>query len=258
MFVNINDILFTLLTSFFFQDLQTKLDNERSTNRDLQSEIDKLKSDNQLSSAEQLDSLKNKNELLSQELKEINQKNLELKFRISKLEKELKEASGDQDLAELIDSLRKKVSQMQKERNTFTEKESGNEQLIQDLQNEIEALKEEIRKLQAHKVKLAEEFRKVYEELQDLKSKYASDSAKKSFQDFVSLKREFAVLKEENETLKQALKLNSSNNKVGLPPLKVKSEGSYFGATGSKESVAISSSKPTKSKQPLKSISYLK
>lgn len=154
-----------------------------------------------------LQGLKAQNEALQQHVKELEQKKHEMEHRISRLEAEVVEKSQDADKVKLIDNLRLKLEKLHKEKADHLTRITVNEAEIQDLTRENEQLKGSLIQLEKEKEKLASEFRNVLYELQTLRKQLSHDNEKKTFRDYVMVKREVNMLREENAVLRQRNKL---------------------------------------------------
>lgn len=210
--------------------LNSDIEEQRQKNYELNREIEMLKAENEHMSSEKsnqfsqlqgLHSLKNQNENLAQDLKSMAHKNMELSHKITQLEAKLKEASNTRDQVDLIDSLKNKLAKLHKERSVSVEKEEYYQKQIGDLQYEIKTLKEKVQSAEVTKERVLEEYYKVVAELQYVKKNYSADSNNKNFKEFVKLKRDFALLKEENNELRKGkLSMVSGGSVISLPMLK--------------------------------------
>ncbi|XP_046329240.1 myosin heavy chain, clone 203-like [Haliotis rufescens] len=199
------------------KSLKQDLENAKKENENLKSEYTKLEE----ASASKVDvhhlqGLKAQNEALQQHVKELEQKKHEMEHRISRLEAEVVEKSQDADKVKLIDNLRLKLEKLHKEKADHLTRITVNEAEIQDLTRENEQLKGSLIQLEKEKEKLASEFRNVLYELQTLRKQLSHDNEKKTFRDYVMVKREVNVLREENAVLRQRNKLTVEK----LPVLK--------------------------------------
>ncbi|XP_060066404.1 repetitive organellar protein-like [Ylistrum balloti] len=194
--------------------LQSRIEDEQKLSKSYKDENEELKREleslrhqkRQPVDFEELDMMKARNNQLLQELREANQKNMELNFRLSKLEKELSQQEEDKDKVTLIENLKVKVTQMQAERGSALEKERNYEKLIRELQAEIMSLKESYVILESDKQRIYAEYQRIMTELMYLRKKDSIDSASKSFKDFVQLKRELNEVKSENSDLRRMVK----------------------------------------------------
>lgn len=210
--------------------LNSEIEDQKRIIANLNLEIDTLKTQNehlsgektsQFSQLQNMQSLKSQNMTLVQDLKAMDQKNIELMHKISHLEAQLKEATSSKEHVELIDNLKTKLAKLHKERSVAVEKEEFYQKQIGDLRYEVETLKEKVQSAEVTKDRVLEEYYKVLSELQYLKRNYSNDSNSKNFKDFVKLKREVAVLREENEEFKRGLKpVTSSSSATSLPMLR--------------------------------------
>lgn len=198
---------------------------------DLTMEVDALRDENrkitgekhsQFSQIQSLQSLKESNESLANELKAMTQKNFELSHKCSRLESDLQEASTAKDQADLIDQLKNKLAKLHKERSIVNEKEEFYQKQIGDLKYEVQRLLEKVQNAEVTKDRVLEEYHKVNAELQHLKRTYSNNSQHKNFKEFVKLKREVAYLKEENQDLRHNSKFHMSSNEstASLPMLR--------------------------------------
>lgn len=167
----------------------------------------------------EIEDLKKKNVMLSQDVRAKTQKVVELEFRLDKMEKQLDEYSEETDKISLIENLKIKVTQMQTERTVSTEQLKNNEKLIQELQDEVDKLREALSKCEVAKHRLYIDYKKILEEYNKLREKYASDSQHKTFQDFVQLKRQLNTVKTENDDLKHFARTASGPNLPTLKPI---------------------------------------
>ncbi|KAK3085917.1 hypothetical protein FSP39_010575 [Pinctada imbricata] len=206
--------------------LQMQYDEEKRSNRDLKlenltlnEEIERLQREGsgRQSSLDQINTLRHQNEALTLELQEVNQKNTELNYRIGRLEKQIQESAHEQDKNSLIENLKVKIVQMQKERGIATEKEQQQDKLIKHLYSEIDSLQQTLSKTENAKQKLNEEHQKLLQEYEKFKKQYMVDSQHKTFKDFVDLKRQLSAVKNENEDLKYIAKAHAVSS---LPSLK--------------------------------------
>ncbi|XP_071086102.1 uncharacterized protein [Haliotis cracherodii] len=190
------------------KSLKQDLENAKKENENLKCEYTKLEE----ASASKVDvhhlqGLKAQNEALQQHVKELEQKKHEMEHRISRLEAEVVEKSQDADKVKLIDNLRLKLEKLHKEKADHLTRITVNEAEIQDLTRENEQLKGSLIQLEKEKEKLASEFRNVLYELQTLRKQLSHDNEKKTFRDYVMVKREVNMLREENAVLRQRNKL---------------------------------------------------
>ncbi|XP_046550529.1 myosin heavy chain, clone 203-like [Haliotis rubra] len=190
------------------KSLKKDLENAKNENENLKSEYTKLEetSDSKVD-VHHLQGLKVQNEALQQHVNELEQKKHEMEHRISRLEAEVVEKSQDADKVKLIDNLRLKLEKLHKEKTDHLTRLTGHEAEIQDLTRENEQLKGSLIQLEKEKEKLVLEFRNLFYELQSLKKQLSHDQDKKTFRDFVMVKREVNMLREENAVLKQKNKL---------------------------------------------------
>lgn len=216
------------------QLLQKELENVNKKNKELENELTAVKEKGTDSTdyISEIEELKKKNSALSQELRAKTQKIYELDFRLEKMEKEMNENPEDGDKISLIENLKIKVTQMQAERTMGTERERNYEKMIKELQAEVEKLREALSICEVAKHRLFVDYKKLLEEYNKLKEKYASDSQHKTFQDFVQLKRQLNHVKTENDDLKQIAKSTSGSNLPALKPIengasKKRGSGSY-------------------------------
>ncbi|XP_069114547.1 myosin heavy chain, embryonic smooth muscle isoform-like [Argopecten irradians] len=194
--------------------LQSRIEDEQEISKSYKDENDELKHElerlrhqkRQPVDFEEVDMIKARNNTLLQELREANQKNMELNFRLSKLEKELAQQEEDKDKVTLIENLKVKVTQMQAERGSALEKERNYEKMLKELQAEMMSLKESYVILELDKQRIYTEYQRLLGELMHLRKKDSIDSASKSFKDFVQLKRELNEVKSENSDLRRMVK----------------------------------------------------
>ncbi|OWF48011.1 myosin-9-like isoform X1 [Mizuhopecten yessoensis] len=189
------------------EEEQKMLKSYKDENEELKRELESLRHQKrQPVDFEEVDMMKARNNHLLQEVREANQKNMELNFRLSKLEKELAQQEEDKDKLTLIENLKVKVTQMQAERGSALERERNYEKMLKELQAEMMSLKESYVILELDKERYRTEYQKLLAELMYRRKKDSIDSASKSFKDFVHLKRELNEAKNENSDLRRMVK----------------------------------------------------
>lgn len=221
---------FMLLSFIALQVLNSTIEEQQREIDNLKLELDTIKTENehlsgektsQFSQLQNLQSLKTQNEGLVQDLREMGQKNMELTHKVSHLEAKLKEASNSKEQIELIDNLKTKLGKLHKERSVAVEKEEFYQKQIGDLRYEVETLKEKVQSIEVTKDRVLEEYYRVLSELKYLKKNYSSDSNNKNFKEFVKLKREVAMLREENLEFRRGIKpVSSTSSAASLPMLR--------------------------------------
>ncbi|CAH1270719.1 Hypp4403 [Branchiostoma lanceolatum] len=159
-----------------------------------------------------------KNEILSEELREVNQKNRELKFRIAKLEKEV--VTSEQDLEEAETAhmsnarLQKRVQSLEEEVILRKAHQDEQERTISDLSEQYDKNKALFDALAQEKEEMANLITQLRDQLR--KAEQQSSAQQAGFKEFVALKREFNTLKQEYEVLAMREKMRQ----VSLPSLK--------------------------------------
>ena len=203
--------------TFLLQILDLKVKAVEQENDRLKNENDLLKqtTDGQLGELSNMHTLRSKNMDLEQQIAESKQKIKELQFTISRQERLLEENGGSSgsDQTNLIESLRKKLVKLHNEKMAFTLKETEYQDLIEQLQEEISQLKAQIQDLLSEKGTIAKQLKNALQELAKYRGKQSGDNI--NFKDFVQLKREMVLLKQENDELKLKIK----GNKPLLPKL---------------------------------------
>ena len=227
--------------------LNAELEDSKRISGDLKIEVEALRSENeqlsgekysQFSQIQSLQSMKQQNEALAQDLKSMAQKNMELQHKISQLEAEVKEISAAREHIDLIDNLKHKLSKLHKEKSIMAEKEEFYQKHIGELKYEIEKLKEKIQNAEVTKDRVLEEYYKVHSELQYVKRHSSSDSQSANFKDFVRLKRQVALLKEENLELKRTGKhIGASSSTASLPMLRFEQDSPIMKVASDKKSI---------------------
>ncbi|XP_078606714.1 uncharacterized protein LOC144879285 isoform X2 [Branchiostoma floridae x Branchiostoma japonicum] len=159
-----------------------------------------------------------KNEILAEELREVNQKNKELKFRIAKLEKEIVSSEQDQEEAETAHMsnarLQKRVQSLEEEVMLRKEHQDEQERTLSDLSEQYDKNRALFDALAQEKEEMANTIAQLRDQLRMLEQQSSAQQA--GFKEFVALKREFNTLKQEYETLAMREKMRQ----VSLPSLK--------------------------------------
>eukprot|EP00058_Branchiostoma_floridae_P008718 XP_002594206.1 hypothetical protein BRAFLDRAFT_65055 [Branchiostoma floridae] len=159
-----------------------------------------------------------KNEILAEELREVNQKNKELKFRIAKLEKEIVSSEQDQEEAETAHMsnarLQKRVQSLEEEVMLRKEHQDEQERSLSDLSEQYDKNRALFDALAQEKEEMANTIAQLRDQLRQLEQQSSAQQA--GFKEFVALKREFNTLKQEYEVLAMREKMRQ----VSLPSLK--------------------------------------
>ena len=170
---------------------------------------------NQLREIEHLNSVKERNDHLIEELQEANQKNKEFEFRVARLERDLDDR-GYKEQEDCMNTLKSKLTLLHKERSTWGDKQSSYLTEVQELKEEIAKLRKALVDSERMRGDLHKQIETLMEELDALRQKSAFDRTGQVFKDFVQLKRDVAYLREENEDLKGRMRPRSGL----LPTLK--------------------------------------
>ena len=196
-------------------DLQGQLDDV-TTSRD---KLEKIK-DNQVAEIKRLRVVEGHNADLIAEVKEVNQRNKELTFRLSRATRELNESTKQEQEAQL-DALRAKLAKLLKEKEEWTRKDEDYRKQINDLLEENNKLRHALADSERMRSEMHSHLEEASQEIMALK-RHSANFEKGNFRDFISMKRELMTLREENDQLKIQLKvlLPSQNDKrIELPRL---------------------------------------
>ncbi len=189
----------------------------------LQDDKEKLEQvqDNQLEEIQRLRNVQERNLELIEEVKEVTQKNKELHYKISRLHKEIEE-SGKPEQDDLLNTLKTKLAKLYKEKSHFEEKEKEYERQMEELKDENGKLRRALTDSDRMRGEMNDKMEAVIHELNNLKRQSTQSARERQhFKDFVQLKRDMGLLRQENDELKTRLKLATGNGKMGnLPSLK--------------------------------------
>ncbi|XP_041375284.1 paramyosin-like [Gigantopelta aegis] len=190
-------------------------DAEREIKR-LKAEYEKLHkvSENQATDLLQMQELITEKQTLQQRLQESSQKKDELEMRIDRLQKAVQEAESNKELVELVQRMKTKLEKLMEERESYRTQQEELIKQVHELNAENNRLKSGLIKLEQQKHMLTQELEKAYLEIHALRKQLLQCSDKQTFKDFVLIKRELNLLKDENQVLKSRTKLPS------LPMLK--------------------------------------
>ncbi|KAK7114051.1 trichohyalin-like [Littorina saxatilis] len=194
--------------------------------KDLTAEKDKLhtsleEAKEQASQMHQLQELRTLNQNLTDELREVNQKNLEYVYKIEKLEQEVKDNSTEKDQTVLVEAMKNKMEKLMKEKELALMREDDARHDCEETRALNEEMEKRLRLLAEEQTKLIQEQGALYIEYGKLSKRLRQDEDKAAFREFVALKRELIATKNENEILR--LKVRTSSNtlpmlKEDLPP----------------------------------------
>ncbi|XP_077982331.1 uncharacterized protein LOC144437282 [Glandiceps talaboti] len=219
--------------------LNKKLDQTLKEVEELRLENERLQTENvgYKADAEKLHSYESKSEILAMELKDANQKNKELKFKISKLEKELSASlSAGEDTCSDKEKLKKRLLQMNKESEQYSKRGAEQQMQLSTLQSRLLEKDAQLRVEQEERERLLilvdtlnDELNRTRQQLEQQQHHHQHQQhhhqhhppivEKQSFKEYVRMKRELVSLREENETLKVG-KLKQHNS---LPRLTMES-----------------------------------
>ena len=191
-----------------FQELQQKIigqETEIATLRANNAKLDEVKV-NQLAEISRLSHVEAHNGDLLAEVKEVNQVNKELQFRVSKLERELGE-SGRHDTEEILLTLRNRLTKLHKEKSLWEEKEKQYIKQIEELKEENAKLRRALADSESMRENLSVQMEEILKEFDRLKRHSSHERDKQSFKDFVALKRDLQHVRHENDELKTMVKL---------------------------------------------------
>ncbi|GFR81560.1 myosin heavy chain, clone 203-like isoform X2 [Elysia marginata] len=218
----------------------------RKENEELREEVDSLRSDLELVQSKKasdmslIRDLKAENKTLGQDLQEVQQKATELEIRLDKALEELKTKKDDQEQLTLIENLRDKLKQLTIDRDSTLDREIQLKQDLLDLQTLKDDLKQSNLYLQSQLENLIEEYGHLSAEYARLRKRLQKDQDKKTFKDFVKLKRELNTLKDENQDLKSRTKPEEPCLLVAESPPAPRKKNSLEGTrTGAKKMLAI-------------------
>nr|XP_006824985.1 PREDICTED: reticulocyte-binding protein 2 homolog a-like [Saccoglossus kowalevskii] len=218
-----------------FDKALVQVEELRKENERLHTENAGLKAD-----VEKLQTYEGRCEILSIELKDANQKNKELKFKASKLEKELATAtSASQDSCLDKDKLKKRLLQLNLETEAQSKKGELQHQQLKDFQSQLMEKDAQLRVEQEERERLLvlvdtlnEELRRTRDLLDHRQQEQPPIIEKQSFKEYIRMKREMVSLREENNMLK-----GRKSKHHALPRLKIESPETRFHSTnGSAES----------------------
>ncbi|KAK3803313.1 hypothetical protein RRG08_021511 [Elysia crispata] len=219
---------------------------KRKENEELREEIDSLRSDLELVQSKKasdmslIRELRAENKIFGQNLQEIQQKSTELEIRLDKTLEELNAKRDDQEQITLIENLRDKLKQLTIDRDSTLDREIQLKQDLLDLQSLKDELKQSNLYLQSQLEKLIAEYGYISMEYDRLQKRLQKDKDKKTFQDFVKLKRELNILKDENQDLKSRTKSDGPFLLVAESPPAPRKKNSLEGTrTGAKKMLAI-------------------
>ncbi|XP_064611471.1 uncharacterized protein LOC135475486 [Liolophura sinensis] len=193
------------------EDARSQIDRLQIENEDSRTMKDRTVTDLEKIQAEREATL-----VLTKELKEANQKNRELNFRISKLESQLEDAKCDKTDHELVDSLTKRLTKVHKENQELSQRESEYNSLVNKLYADVQNLTQSLKESEEERRKLKMEYGNLVAEIVNLKKKLRLYQENQNFKEYVALKREISLLKEENTQLKQ----KHCEKRTSLPMLK--------------------------------------
>ncbi|GFN89825.1 myosin heavy chain, clone 203-like isoform x2 [Plakobranchus ocellatus] len=218
----------------------------RRENEELREEVESLRSDLELIQSKKasdlslIRDLRAENKTLGQNLQEVQQKATELEVRLDKSLEELKAKKDDHEQFTLIENLRDKLKQLTMDRDSALDREIQLKQDLLDLQSLKDELKQSNIYLQSQLEKLIAEYGYISEEYSKLQKRLQRDKDNKTFQDFVKLKRELNILKDENQDLKSKTKSDGPFLLVAESPPAPKKKNSLEGTrTGAKKLLAI-------------------
>lgn len=218
----------------------------RKENQELREEVDSLRSDLELVQSKKasdmslIRELKAENKTLGQDLQEMRQKSTELEIRLDKALEELQTKKDDREQLNLIENLRDKLKQLTMDRDSTLDREIQLKQDLLDLQSLKDELKESNLYLQSQLENLIAEYGHISSEYARLQKRLQKDQDKKTFKDFVKLKRELNVLKDENQDLKLRTKQDGPFLLVAESPPAPRKKNSLEGTrAGAKKMLAI-------------------
>lgn len=203
-------------------DLEKKLGECQSKVASLTAARDELQQalssaqNSQMSELHQVQDLRNTNQSLTDELHEEQQKNLELAYKVQKLENELRDNAAEKDQAKLVEAMRNKMEKLVKEKELSVLREGDMSQELADANSLIESLQKAIEELKKEKEKVVTEYGELTIEFEKLRRRLLQDQDKAAFRDFVAVKRELISVKNENEVLRLKVRTSSGS----LPMLK--------------------------------------
>ncbi|KAI8790330.1 myosin heavy chain [Biomphalaria glabrata] len=194
-------------------------------NEELRNELESLREDLHIIQSKQgsemtkLHDLKEENKLLKQNLQEIQQISKETEFRLDKALKELSDRSKTEEQeTSMIEKLHEKVENLQLE---YQQRLQFEAQMKQDF-HELQSLKDDLMKcnaqLQTELENLLSEYGQLALDYNKLKKHFKQMEDQKSFKDFVLLKREVNILRDENDFLKLKTRPDVLMLKEEAPP----------------------------------------
>ena len=170
----------------------------------------------QLQEIEQLNCVRDHNEHLREQLSESHQKNKELEFKVSRLERDLTD-TGQTEQEELMGTLKNKLTLLHREKSLWSDKQKDYESEIAALREEVAKLRRALNDSERMRSDLHEQMDELLKELNALRQRMTSESNGQAFKEFVQLKREMTSLREENDDLRGRLKAKTG---TVLPSLK--------------------------------------
>ena len=137
-----------------------------------------------------------------------------------------------------MNTLRIKLQKLHKEKSVWQEKEQQYQTNTDNLQAEIAKLRKALTDSERMRGEMHAQLDEVIKELNLLKSRASGEKESQTFKEFVKVKRELAIVMEENEKLKGQLKMKGKRGSGGgglLPKLDSDSSSSLSKASGKKE-----------------------
>ncbi|ELU10719.1 hypothetical protein CAPTEDRAFT_201653 [Capitella teleta] len=198
------------------ETLQLKLNSLQQKNEKLledKAKMDKILSDHDIL-IQELDFLKDKTRNMEQEVLGAEQVNVELKLRNNKLTKEIEEIRAASHET-VIDSLRRQIKKIMAEKVQHETAAKENKQDAENLKKENEKLRKALNDSESMRRDLQSQVTELKEQI----AAYQKQSSERNFGEYVQLKRQYAVLKAENEELKAKLKLRYSVGTVQREPV---------------------------------------
>ena len=230
-------IMNKLYMCVFLQTLEQEVSALQEQISALKSNSDQLEvaNQNQLTELTRLRTLENDKKELEEELKVLSQKNTELQFQLSRLQKQYNE-EGMAQQEELLGVLKSKLAKLHKEKAVWQDKEKGYVSEVENLKEEIAKLRKALTDSETMRTKLRTEYDAVLKELNSLRKQPAQDKDAHSFRDYVAVKRDLVVAREMNEELKQKIKIvqRGSGTLPHLKPEKTQPKSLTSSAKGTK------------------------